>query len=562
MTVAAPQDVRTPTLPDLVHRAGRLYTLPAAAVEVIRLTDHPKVDVRALKECIEKDPALTAKLLRVVNSSMFGLSREVSDLNQALALLGIKPLKILVLGFSLPENLFAAATLEQLQRYWRTTLARAVAARELSERLFRRPGDESFLAGILQDLGVLAMIAELGPRFGDLLSDAVSRGLELVQLERQALGFDHVQLTAELLDRWNMPQTLVRSIREPRNVAHWARNRADCAHVVRTLHLAELVAQLVAQRRLSVLPDLLEAGEAYCGLTHAQLKDLLATIEPRVEQLAETLAVGSIGNEDYTAILAEAHRRMAKVVDDAGAELCAAFPGRAIARANRVEPVAPSAASVHAAAEEAAALAYVTGLQADFAAHFRRNFARPNSGSTAASQGGGAAVRAASPVGASAVAEPDEPTNDITSQLTLAVGASRSERSSLSVVLFGVRPVEVVDATVTAELDQLLSAAIRAADVTDRFLFAPHRCRRLAILPGKDRLQAVEVARRVVEQLRSMLVRSSEGDELPVCAVGAGVASTTSPAKNFRPQSLIEAAERCLSAALKGGAVKSLEVSY
>mgnify|MGYP002623431935 FL=1 len=89
-----------------VERSGELYSLPAVALEVLELTRHPNVDARAIKECIERDPALTVKILRVVNSSLFGLSRQVTDLNHALALIGAKPLKLLVLGFSLPKELF------------------------------------------------------------------------------------------------------------------------------------------------------------------------------------------------------------------------------------------------------------------------------------------------------------------------------------------------------------------------------------------------------------------------------------------------------------------------
>ena len=129
----------TTAISELVRRARSLYSLPAVAAEVLQLTSNPQVDTRALKECIEADPALTAKILRVVNSSLFGLSREVCDLNQALALLGTKPLKLLVLGFSLPDNLFAEVAREQLDWYWSTTLTRAVAAREISEQLFRSP---------------------------------------------------------------------------------------------------------------------------------------------------------------------------------------------------------------------------------------------------------------------------------------------------------------------------------------------------------------------------------------------------------------------------------------
>ena len=134
-------------------KAGSLYSLPPVAMKVLELTESPKVDARALKQCVETDPALTAKLLRVVNSSLYGLSREVSDLNQALALLGIKPLKLLVLGFSLPPQLLGGMTADALQRYWRHTLVKAVAAREISEAFWNRSGDEAFLAGLLQDVG-------------------------------------------------------------------------------------------------------------------------------------------------------------------------------------------------------------------------------------------------------------------------------------------------------------------------------------------------------------------------------------------------------------------------
>ena len=115
------------TLDQLAAKACRLYSLPAVAMKVLELTENPQVDTRALKQCIETDPALTGKVLRVVNSSLYGLSREVSDLNQALALLGTKPLKLLVLGFSLPPGLFEDLAGDMLLNYWRHTLVKAVA---------------------------------------------------------------------------------------------------------------------------------------------------------------------------------------------------------------------------------------------------------------------------------------------------------------------------------------------------------------------------------------------------------------------------------------------------
>src|SRR4029079_4127291 len=123
-----------------LERAGQLYSLPAVSAEILRLTDQPQIDVRAVKKCLESDPALAARILRVANSSLFGATRHVTDLSQALTLLGIRPLKMLVLGFSLPKDLVAGLEADVLGNYWRQALTKAVAARELCEQLWHTPG--------------------------------------------------------------------------------------------------------------------------------------------------------------------------------------------------------------------------------------------------------------------------------------------------------------------------------------------------------------------------------------------------------------------------------------
>src|SRR5687768_14837010 len=192
-----------------VGRARELYTLPATAMTVLELTASTQVDARALKTCIENDPALTARLLRVVNSSLFGLSRQVSDLNQALALLGVKPLKLLVLGFSLPKSLFEGLESQTLAAYWRRTLTKAAAAREMSEAAFGRGNEEAFIAGLLQDLGQLALMRDLGEPYLAFLGRARREGGDLGSRELATLGFDHAMFSARLLDHWGLPKNLV-----------------------------------------------------------------------------------------------------------------------------------------------------------------------------------------------------------------------------------------------------------------------------------------------------------------------------------------------------------------
>ena len=179
-------------------------------MQVLQLTRNPYVDTRALKECIENDPAISSRILRVVNSSLFGLSREVSDLNQALTLLGIKPLKLLVLGFSLPSGLFLDIESKTLLWYWKHALTKAVAARELSHRLWRIPGDEAFLAGLFQDLGVLLLFQQLGQPYARLLDRAISHQLDLRAVEQRAMGFSAHGVIGPVAGAMELPGIVVR----------------------------------------------------------------------------------------------------------------------------------------------------------------------------------------------------------------------------------------------------------------------------------------------------------------------------------------------------------------
>lgn len=550
MTSAAATPVRTDAIEEIVSRAGALYSLPAVAVEVLRLTESPRVDVQALKECIARDPALTVKILRVVNSSLFGLPREVSDLNQALALLGIKPLKLLALGFSLPESLFLSAARDQLDWYWKTALVRAVAAREISEQLFQKPGDDAFLAGLLQDIGVLVLLGELRRPYADVLSEAIASQVDLVDLERSAMGFDHRQLTAALLQHWNLPALLTTAIGAPHDTRYWAHNKADHAHLVRVLHLAELFAQLIGQRRLSVLPDLLDAGDAYCQLDKAKLNDLIATLEPKVRQLANVLSLQIAGGEDYTQIIVQAHAKMSRVAESVAAPLSRGIANEA---ANPIESEP----------QEVQAMILARQLRASFEQFYRGNVGVAGEASTSTlstSESRHETLLPTLPNPFGVVSAAASVANDLETRLTLEVGRCRSLRRPIGLAVIEVQPTELVDAPQAELIERLLSRACKRAEGTAA-LESVGSFRRIILLPGRDRHEAVTAARHAVEEVRALVDPYLRSEQLPPLSIGAGVASAATPAKNFRAASLLETADRCLAAALRSGGVKSLEVS-
>lgn len=577
---APPVSNQDATIDLIVRRAGSLYTLPAVAVEVLRLTDSPKGDVRALRECLQQDPALTAKVLRVVNSSLFGLSHSIGDLNEAVGLLGLRQLKLLVLGFSLPEHLFLEIAADQLDWYWRSTLARAVAAREVSEQLFKRSGDEAFLAGMLQDIGILVMLREFGAPYAALVTEVIHHRAELAPIELTALGFDHVQLTAGLLAHWNMPDLLVRAVAEPRIAKRLAKSQEEHAPLTRVLHLAELLAQLVGQHRLSVLPDLLEAGRLYCDLTRSKLNEIVAALEPKVRQLADVLALDVSRSDEYAQVLMQAHEAMSRIAESVEG------------------PVAPAAAPVVASAFELADRAKIA------APDIRKS--HPNTGTVSLQEVQAAVARfldqptatAAEVASAAAAAEfassspPAAPSRlsevrsvreswtreevipttapnpwpfnqnnlaEFDVRLTLALGDCRASRQPLSVVSVAIQPPEPLPPDQARTLDRVLGAAVRGASAGD-YTATPADGRRVLVLSGRDRQEAIATARTLIDRVLQLLGPLNRAGQLTSCIAAAGVATVAEPPKNFRGERLLETAERCLTAALASGGVKSLEV--
>ncbi len=537
---------RSVNLDRLVERAGQLYSLPAVAIQVLRLTSEPEVDLRALRDCLENDPALTSRVLRVVNSSLFGFSRKVSDLNQALALLGVRPLKMLVLGFSLPANLFAAIEGSTLRRYWQRTLTKAVAARQISEAFWNIPGDEAFLAGLLQDIGMLVLIQELDEPYLRLLSAAFSVAHDVGAFTARSLGFDHAELSARLLARWGLPESLVEGIRAGRPAERIDGLPTACRALPQILHLAELLSGLFAERRTDLLSDLAVAAQHYKKVTPGQLQQLIGALSGKVEQLASVLNIELPAGVDFTAIELEAHYRLSELTINAVGELVAAArngeaEGRDVQR-SRDRCTGPTAGLLVAAS----------------ASHDGKQWHAPEPGP----QRSPISVALQRGQRDTADSTPDAE-NDFMQQLSTALNDCRQQRQPLSLLWIGVdRPSQL---TPTASSSGPQHTLALLTSICQR-LEPPAKVHELStdgrfalLLPDCDRTMAVEVGNQILRQAGHFAVSIAS---LSGWKVSIGAAAVAAPAKNFAPQTLLDSARRCHDAAHRSGgnAVKSIEI--
>ncbi|MEX0876665.1 MAG: HDOD domain-containing protein, partial [Phycisphaerales bacterium] len=156
----------TQLLEDILS-CSTLPSLPSVASRVLELTSDPDVKMDELAEEIRYDQGIAAKILRTVNSSFFGLRRRCSSIDHALVMLGLGPVKSLVLGFSLVSSLKAEdGDAFCYPEYWKRSLTTAVASKYAAEMAGNKLIlDEAFLAGLFQDIGMIAMHRTIGDNY-------------------------------------------------------------------------------------------------------------------------------------------------------------------------------------------------------------------------------------------------------------------------------------------------------------------------------------------------------------------------------------------------------------
>jgi putative nucleotidyltransferase with HDIG domain len=189
-----------------------LPTAPTSYHELNRVLSSPEVAASDVAEIIEGDVALFAKVLQLVNSAFFGLGRRITSAREAVAYLGIAPLRSVILSVELmrtfklarPIDGFSLDTLEQHAAIVARTAGRLVRS--------TRRAENAFTAGLLHDIGKLVLASEHPDKLEALLAEAHATGRPLHQVEREQTGTTHAEIGAYLLGLWGLPYAVVEAV--------------------------------------------------------------------------------------------------------------------------------------------------------------------------------------------------------------------------------------------------------------------------------------------------------------------------------------------------------------
>ncbi|MCG3152404.1 MAG: hypothetical protein GEEBNDBF_01701 [bacterium] len=222
-------------------RKGELPTFPAVAAEFMSLANDPYASVLQIAEVVERDPALAAKTLKLANSAYIGYSRQVSNIRDAIVLLGLREMRALVLTISVFR---AFGDLQKQippvwEQYWVHSLAVAQTSRKLAKALRMKDAEQAYLAGLLHDVGKLLFYLYDANRYLEVLAAREASGDNLLEAERRNFGNCHPELGCWLLELWNFPPQLAEVV-----LYHETPELADASMpLVGIVSLAEILAK-------------------------------------------------------------------------------------------------------------------------------------------------------------------------------------------------------------------------------------------------------------------------------------------------------------------------------
>lgn len=204
--------LRNPAIREILGRIGSLPALPTLYMDLVEVLNRPSAQVEEIARIISQDIGMSTKVLQLVNSTMFGISRHVTTLQTAVTLLGVNFISSLVLTaevFRAYESRSAAARewMAELQRH--SLLVADIAASIASDS---RQAESAYIAGMLHDVGRLAMMDGLPEEFEEICRIARERSLPLHEVEQERLGVTHTQVGAYLLRLWHLPESVVEAV--------------------------------------------------------------------------------------------------------------------------------------------------------------------------------------------------------------------------------------------------------------------------------------------------------------------------------------------------------------
>lgn len=259
-------------------------TIPVALRRLLEVIENPKVSLSEIGSFILKDPAITSRLLKVVNSPVYGFPGRISTVSQALIMLGLDVARGVLLGVSVFDIMDKV-----LSGLWEHSVGCAIVARTIARMKSIDNYEEVSVAALLHDIGKVVLGLKFPDKYEKTISDAGRRNCHISDSERRVFEVTHAIAGAWLLEKWKFPINLVEAV-EHHHKPHLSKNAPLMASVV---HFSDIVirARGIGFAGDNIVPAINSTAWEMLELTERDLKEVLQEIEEALANKEDSLFI-------------------------------------------------------------------------------------------------------------------------------------------------------------------------------------------------------------------------------------------------------------------------------
>lgn len=281
-------DERREQLKALLLSLKDLPPLPLALATIMNLMADEDVNIKEVEKAILQEPAVTAKVLGLANSSFYGYRRKVSTISQAIVVLGLTTVRNLVMGVYMVDGFRVPAHAKDAingEAFWLHCVCTATVAEMIAGRCRALDKESTWIAGLLHDLGKMVLNYGLNDKYVELVERGRAEEKPLRLMEEAELGANHALVGEWMSNRWQLPPTICSAVR----FHHEPQAAPEDQELVAAIHLADI---LVKQEQLGdsgdlIVPKIVPAALTVLNLTITDVRDLLAETREQSEAMRE-----------------------------------------------------------------------------------------------------------------------------------------------------------------------------------------------------------------------------------------------------------------------------------
>jgi putative nucleotidyltransferase with HDIG domain len=230
---------------ELVANAGDLKVLPFVARKVLELVESENSSASQLSKVIEKDQTIAVKVLKVSNSALYGLRKEVTSLQQAITLLGLNAINSLVIALSTKSLYKRFGITEQMM--WDHSVGTSITAKLISSGFGAETEGIAFIGGLMHDFGKVVMNNESPEAFAEVMMRTYNEGIDSITAEEEVFGYNHTEVGSMVAEKWGFPSIHVSILR--RHHLNYDKlediEEQSVARVIACVHLANNICKVL-----------------------------------------------------------------------------------------------------------------------------------------------------------------------------------------------------------------------------------------------------------------------------------------------------------------------------